>query len=491
MDNEGKYSQNRPTSNIKEKVLTGLVWTFGARIASQGVSFVLSVILARILMPEEYGIIAMVLVFINIANVFATGGFGEALIQKKDSDEKDFSTMFFCTLGVSILVYALLFWVSPHIAHFYHADEITWILRVLSLKIIISSFSTIQHAYISKNMVFKRFFFSTLVGMTVSGVLGVFLAWQGFGVWALVAQYLSNTVIDVVVLFCTVPWRPKLLFSKESARTLLAFGWKMVGANLINTLYNELRNLVIGRSYSSVDLAYYNKGNQIPSIAIQNIDTAIGNVVFPAMTKTNSVVELKRVGRRAMKTTSYIIFPIMMGLIVVSKPLILLLLTEKWAECIPFMQILCVYWMTQPIQTTNWQIIKAMGRSDLCLKLEVLKKSVGVLLVIVSMQINVMAIAWSAAVFGVISMFINIYPNKKLIGYSLIEQLTDILPSFLLSLAMGAIVSVCSCLKLPLFLLLLLQVIVGVVSYVGLSMIFKEESLLYLINTIRNIIRKK
>jgi O-antigen/teichoic acid export membrane protein len=470
----------------KEKVLSGLIWTFGERITAQGVSFVLSIILARILMPEEYGLIAMVMVFINIANVFTNGGFGEALVQKKDSDETEFSTMFFCTLGVSMVIYIVLFIFAPFISEFYRTPAITWVLRILAFKIIISSLSTIQHAYVQKYMLFRKFFFSTLGGTLFSGIIGIAMAKAGFGVWALVAQYLSNTTIDTIVLLMTVSWRPHLTFSKKSAIELMNFGWKMVLANLVNAIYNELRSIIIGRSYSSADLAYYNKGNQIPSLAITNIDTAIGNVIFPAMSTAESPEKLKTIGRRAMKTTSYIIFPIMVGLIVVSRPLITLLLTKKWDSSIIYMQILCIYWMTQPIQTTNWQIIKAMGRSDLCLKLELLKKAIGIIMVVAAMFISVKAIAISAAVFGVISMIINILPNKKLINYSIIEQMLDIIPALGISIVMGVIVYLCSYMTLPTIVILIIQVIVGVTIYVCLSYILRLDSYMYLIGVVKN-----
>lgn len=482
--------EEKSNKKIKEKVLSGLIWTFGERILAQGVSFVLSIILARILMPNEYGIIAMVMVFINIANVFTSTGFGESLVQKKNADELDFSTVFYCTLGMSVVIYIILFTCAPYIAKFYHTKEIVLVLRILSLKIIMSSIATVQHAYVQKQMMFKKFFFSTLGGTVISGVLGIMLAYAGAGVWALVVQYLINTIIDIMVLFITVPWHPKFLFSLKRAKCLMNFGWKLVLANLINAVYNELRSLIIGHSYSSAALAYYNKGNQIPALAITNIDTAIGTVVFPAMSETEGKERLKAIGRRAMKTTSYIILPIMIGLIIVSRPLILLLLTEKWENSIIFMQILCLYWMTQPIQTTNWQIIKAVGRSDLCLKLECLKKSIGIIMILVSMQFGVTAIAISAALFGFVSMVINILPNKKLINYSIKEQLLDIMPSFFASLVMGVVVYTISFIKMPTVVLLIIQVILGICTYLTISYIFKIDSFSYMLSMIQGKLEK-
>ena len=482
--------ESKKRGNIKIKVLSGLIWTFAERVAAQGVSFILSVILARILMPDEYGIIAMVMVFINIANVFVTGGVGEALVQKKDADEVDFSTMFYCAMMISVGIYAFLFWGAPYIAKFYNNNQIIWVVRVLALKIIISAISTIQHAYVQKYMLFKKFFLSTIGGTTVSGVVGITMALMGTGVWALVFQYLTSAIINVLILFITVSWKPRLKFSRKSASRLMGFGGKMILANLINAIYNEMRSLIIGKVYSPSDLAFYNKGNQIPSLAITNIDTAIGSVVFPAMSTTETPKELKNIGRKSMQMTSYIIFPLMIGLMVVSKPIITLLLTEKWNESILYMQILCVYWMTQPIQTTNWQTIKAMGRSDICLRLEMLKKTIGVCMIFAAMQFGIKAIAISAALSGIVSMFINMYPNKKLIGYTMTEQLIDILPSLVLSIFMGCIVYLCSFLKFEIFIILIIQVMVGIVVYVVLSYAFRVDAFLYLTQIINKSIKR-
>lgn len=477
--------------NVKLKVLTGLAWTFGERIIAQGVSFVLSVVLARILMPDEYGIIAMVMVFINIANVFVTGGVGEALVQKKDADENDYSTMFYVAMLISLSVYAVLFFSSPYIGKFYDNNQIVWVLRVLSLKIVVAAVSTIQHAYVQKHMLFKKFFLSTISGTIVSGIVGISMALNGFGVWSLVFQYLINTMIDVVILFFTVPWRPKLMFSREVASGLMCFGGKMIVANLINAIYNEMRSLVIGKTYSTSDLAYYNKGNQIPSLAITNIDTAIGSVLFPAMSMAQTSEELKRIGRKSMQITSYIIFPLMIGLIVVAEPILTILLTEKWRESILYMQILCVYWMTQPIQTMNWQIIKAMGRSDICLKLEVIKKTIGIGMLLIAMPCGLKIIALSAALSGLVSMFVNMWPNKKMIGYSIWEQIRDILPAFILSIIMGSVVYLCSYINVGLFVRLIIQIVVGIVVYIVLSFGLRVDAFIYIAQMLKKIIKGK
>lgn len=472
---------------LKGRVFSGLIWTFGEQFSSQAISFILSVVLARLLMPEEYGTITMTLVFINIANVFVTNGFGEALIQKKNATEDDFSTIFFCSISVAIILYFLLFIAAPHIASFYQDTDLTAVLRVLAFKLPIAGISTVQRAYVQKHMQFKKFFFSTLGGTLFSGLLGIIMAYNGCGVWALVAQYMASSCIATIVMFFTVAWKPKLIFRKESAIELFKYAWKLTAASLINTIYNELRSLIIGRKYSTTDLAYYNRGNHIPSLAITNINSSISTVMFPAMAQTNDDQQkLKSISRRSMTVTAYIIFPIMAGLIGIGKPLVKLLLTEKWIPCVPYLYMACLYWSCQPVQTTNWQIIKAVGRSDLALRLEIYKKIIGFTLIFISMPFGVKAMAASNVLFAVISMMINILPNEKLIGYTFWEQFTDLAPSFLSSIIMCVAVLGIGYLPLPDILLIFLQVITGIILYLICSLVFKIDSFYYVINILRN-----
>ena len=471
---------------LKSKVFSGIIWSFGERFLAQIVSFVVSVVLARFLLPEEYGIVSMVLVFINLANVFVSNGFGESLIQKKDADELDFSTVFCCSLGVSIALYVLLYVAAPLIAQYYRMPVLTVVLRVLAIKIPISSISTIQHAYVSRHMMFRKFFYSTLFGTLFSGLLGIFMAIRGFGIWALVAQYLSNTVIDTIVLFFTVSWRPHFKYSKEKARLLIGFGWKLTAASLLNRVYVELRSLIIGRKYSAADLAFYNRGDHLPSLIITNLNTAISTVLFPAMSNySDDKVKLKEVSRRSMSLTAYIVFPLLCGLMVVSSNLVELLLTEKWLPCVPYLWMSCIFFMCQPIQTTNWQIIKAVGRGDLCLQLEMFKKVIGISMILLSMNFGVMALAISNALFGIISMFVNMIPNGRLIGYTLKEQLADFMPSLLLSAIMAALVWCIGRIEMNILLLLLIQVVAGGIIYVAGSLITRNKNFTYFISIIR------
>lgn len=466
---------------LRKKTIGGLAWKFAERFAAQGISFIVSLVLARILMPEEYGIVALVTVIISLCDVFVNSGLGTALIQKKDADELDYSTVFFFSFAMALVLYLVLFLMSPFIANYYQKESLICILRVMGLRMIIASLNTVQHAYVSSTMQFKKFFFSTLVGTIGSAVVGIALAVSGMGVWALIGQYMFNSVIDTIVLFFTIQWKPKLMYSWERWKQLFAYGWKLLVSSFIDTLYNNLRSLIIGKKYSSEDLAYYNKGKQFPELINSNILSSIENVLFPAIAlKQDNKETVKSMVRRFIKTSSFILGPLMIGMAAVAEPMVKLLLTDKWIFCVPYIQIYCFVGFLQPIQTANQQAIKALGRSDITLKLEIVKKVFGVVLLISVMQFGVFAIAASNMVYSVIVLIINSYPNRKLLNYSIFEQLKDFAPNFMTALVMGIVVYAMTYLSLPTIVVLALQVIVGVLLYLVISKVTKNESLEYL-----------
>lgn len=474
--------------SIKEKVFSGMIWKFGESILSQFVSFLISIVLARILMPEEYGIISMILIFITIADVFVTSGFSTALIQKKDATDKDFSTIFYCSLTVSIIIYLILFVSAPVIANFYEMQEITCVLRVLALRIIISSYNSVQHAYVSKNMIFKKCFFSTLFGTIISGVVGIILALNGSGVWALVAQTLTNMLIDSIVLTCTINWHPKLMFSYSSAKNLMKFGWKVLCSDLFGTFFDQIRSLVIGKLYTTTDLAYYNKGKSIPTLVSNNLNSTIMTVLFPAITNQNDKVEkVKTITKKATKMIAYMIAPIMIGLIVVARPLLILLLTEKWSESIIYMQLIALNYIVSIIGMTSLQTIKATGRSDILLKLEFIKKPIFLILLILGALNSVLGIAITGVIYAFISSIINAYAMGKIVNYNLVEQFKDIIPCISLATCMGILVYLVSLINLPSIVILALQLIIGTVFYISMSIIFKFKEF----NEIKNFFLEK
>ena len=474
------------------KVASNFLWRFAERCGAQIVSFVVSIILARILVPEDYGTVALVTVFTTILQVFVDSGLGTALIQKKDADDLDFSSVFFFNFVVCIILYGGLFVASPFIARFYGNDNLTSVIRVIGLTIVVSGVKGIQQSYVSRNMMFKRFFFSTLGGTIFSAILGIGMAYAGAGVWALVAQQLSNTMMDTLILWITVKWRPKLQFSWNRLKGLLNYGWKLLVSALLDTVYNNLRSLIIGKIYTSSDLAYYNQGDKFPNVIVTNINTSIDSVLLPTMSSVqDDRKRVKEMTRRAMKTSVYIMAPLMMGLAFCATPIARLVLTDKWLPCVPFLQIFCITYMFWPVHTANLNAIKALGRSDLFLKLEIVKKIVGMIVLFATMNISVKAMAYSLLVVSVLGQIINSWPNRKLLNYGYLEQLKDILPGIIIAVCMGASVYCVQFIGLSDVLTLCIQIPLGMIIYILLSKILKMESYQYLSGILIGFIRSK
>ncbi|MBE6708978.1 MAG: lipopolysaccharide biosynthesis protein [Ruminococcaceae bacterium] len=465
----------------QNKVFSNFIWRFLERCGAQGIAFIVSIVLARILDPSVYGTVALVTVFTAILQVFIDSGMGNALIQKKNADDLDFSTVFYYNLAMCLLLYGILFFASPLIAKFYETPELTSIIRVLGLTVVVSGIKNIQQAYVSRNMMFKRFFFATLGGTIGAAVIGIIMAYNGFGVWALVAQHLFNLVIDTIILWITVKWRPKLMFSWERFKGLFSFGWKILVSGLLDTVYNNLRQLIIGKLYSKTDLAYFNKGKQFPNLIITNVNVSIDSVLLPSMSAAqDDKSRVRSMTRRAIKTSTYIMAPLMLGLAAVAETFISLLLTEKWLFCVPFLRVFCITYMFYPIHTANLNAIKAMGRSDLYLKLEIIKKVVGFAVLLSTMWFGVMAMTYSLLFTSVISQIINSWPNRKLLNYSYPEQLKDILPGILLALFMAVSVWSIGLIGLHPVITLIIQIISGAAIYILGSVLFGLESFKYL-----------
>lgn len=479
--------------NIDKNItVKNFIWRFAERCGAQLVTFVVSIVLARILSPDDYGTVALVTVFTTILQVFVDSGLGVALIQKKNADDLDFSSVFYFNFVVCIVLYAGMFFAAPIIASFYNDLILIPIIRVISLTIVISGIKGIQQSFVSRNMLFKRFFFSTLGGTIFSAIIGIAMAYAGCGVWAIVAQQLSNTAIDTLILWLTVKWRPKKMFSWERLKILFSFGWKLLISSLLDTVYGNIRSLVIGKMYSPSDLAYYNQGDKLPSTVITNINTSIASVLLPTLaSKQDDRIQLKNMTRRAIKTSTYIIAPLMMGMAFCAPPIVRLILTEKWVPCVPYLRIFCITYMFYPIHTANLNAINAMGRSDYFLKLEIAKKIIGMLLLLLTMRISVMAMAYSLLVSMVTSMLINSWPNKGLLKYSFKEQIIDILPNIFIAILMGIVVSTIYIFKLSDVMTLAIQIPLGAIVYIGLSIIFKIEEFQYLKNMAEEMLKIK
>lgn len=474
------------------KVIINFIWRFAERVGAQLVAFCVSIVLARILEPSAYGTIALITVITAILQVFVDSGLGNALIQKKNADNLDFSTVFFTNLFFCSVLYVCLFFLAPYIAFFYKDNSLTPYIRVLGVTVLISGIKNVQQAYVSRYMLFKKFFFSTLSGTIIAGIVGVIMALYGAGVWALIAQQVINLAIDTSVLWLTVKWRPELKFSMERLKRLFGFGWKLLASALLETIYANIRQLIIGRMYSYSDLAQYNRGRQFPDLIVQNVNTSIDSVLLPALSnEQDNKQNVKAMTRRSIKISSYIMAPLMMGLASVGEPLVSLVLTEKWLPCVLFMRIFCITFMFYPIHTANLNAIKAMGRSDLFLKLEIMKKIVGIIALVSTMWISVKAMAYSLLVSSVINQIINSSPNKKLLEYGYKQQLKDITPGIVLAVFMGICIYPIQFLKLNCIITLLIQVLLGGGIYLMGSIVFKVDSFFYLWNIVRTFITRK
>lgn len=476
---------------LQRKVFSGLIWKFGERIGAQAVSFLVSIVLARLLIPSDYGVVALITIFIEIANVFVSSGFGSALVQKKDADEIDFSSVFYFSIAMSWVLYAIVFFAAPAAAGFYGQEILTPILRVMALKLPLAGVNSVQHAYVQKQMLFKRFFFSTLIGTVGSAVVGIVMAYMGFGPWALVAQYLFNSTVDTLVLWVTVKWRPVPVFSTGRMKVLFQFGWKMLCSELIHTSYSQIRSLIIGKVYTEKELAFYNQGGKLPSILVTNINSSISSVLFPAMTmKQGDLKKMKEVVRTSIRVGSYVMWPLMLGLMVLSEPVVRLIFTDKWLPCVPFMQIACVQYALEPVQTANVQAVKAMGKGRTFLLMEIVKKTFGIVMIVAVMYRGVMAIALTALGVTCFAAIVNSTPNRKFLCYTYREQIGDLLPSVALASVMAVCVYFAGKIPAPSVAGLVIQVVVGVVVYVLLSYICRVSQFTYLVNVVKSFVRR-
>jgi len=483
-------------NDTKKTVVSALFWKLLESLGVQGIQLIIQLVLARLLMPKDFGTIALLTIFINLSNILLQRGFTSALIQYKDVDEIDFSTVFFISVAGSCLLYLLLFFSAPYIADFYNTMELSIVLRVLAISLPFGAVNSVQIAFVSRNMQFKKLFFSSMGAIVCSGTVGIVMALGDFGVWALVCQQIAYVILNCFFMAKVVKWRPKMLFSTKKAAGLFSFGWKMLLTSLIDTIYVDIYAIVIGKLFSTQMLGYFNRGKQFPGVIVTSLNGSIQAVMFPAFSRVqDDKLKLKNMMRRSIVTSSFIVFPIMAGLAAAANPMVRLILTEKWLYSVPFIQIYCAYFALYPIHTANLQAISAIGRSDINLKLEIIKKSLGIIILLITIPHGIFSIAVGGVVTSLISLVINSYPNIKLLGYPIHEQIVDILPSFVLALAMGVVVYSIMLFQLPVGMTLILQVLVGAVFYFGVARLLKFECLSYVLKmsgyTYRNPLKKR
>jgi len=469
-------------------VIYGLIWKFAERIGIQGIQFIIQIILARLLFPKDYAVVALIVVFISIASIFVQSGFSSSLIQKKEVDDADCSSVFYLSLAVATVLYLVLFFIAPFIANFYNEPLLIIVLRTQAVILFPGAVSSIQNVVLSRRMEFKKSFYVSMGGVAATGIVGIAMAYLGFGVWALVCSQLANSLTSMVILWFTVAWRPKRLFSLKKVKGLYQFGWKLICSALLDTIYDNLRTLIIGKYFDKTSLGFYDRGRALPQMAVGAINGSISAVLFPALSACqDDLIQLKAVMRRSIVTSCFIMFPVMIGLAAVAEPMITILLTEKWLGAVPFMQLCCLSLAFYPLHTSNLQAINAVGRSDIFLKLEIIKKIMGLAIIVVTLPFGIYALVGGGIFASIIGTVINAFPNKKLINYSFQEQWRDILPSLGLSLIMGIVVYSVRFVGLPMWETLLLQVIIGISIYTGAAWIFKLESFTYLLILLKNL----
>lgn len=477
-----------------KSTLSAVIWKTLERFGVQGVQFVLQIILARLLEPEHYGILSVMIIFINLANVFIQSGFNTALIQRKNVEEDEYSSVFWLSLFIAIVLYCLIFMISPMIARFYDMPDIIKPMRVLALVLFPGALNSIQIAKVSRSLDFHKVFISNIGGIIVAGVIGIFFALNDGGIWALVTYNLFNVFISCITMLLLIKWRPRFKFNFIKIRSLFSFGWKMLLSRLIDTLYQDMRSLVIGRKYSSATLAFYNRGKQFPQFLVGTIDEAVYTVMLPVLAvKQDQINEIKNMVRKSISVSSYIIMPMMAGFAACAVPFVEVVLTEKWLECVPYLRIYCLIYAFSPIHSCNLQAINALGRSDLFLKLEIVKKVYGVAILVVAVVCfdSPIAIAITGAISSFLNCIINSSPNKRLLQYSLVEQIKDILPPFVLSIFMGICVFGIQFLDLSSIAMLCIQVPLGISIYFITSKILRLEGFEYVMLTVKDLLMKR
>lgn len=456
--------------NKEGRVFTNFLWKFGERLSAQLVTLVVSIVLARILEPDAYGVISILMVFISIANVLVVNGFSSALIQKKDADEVDFSSVFYFSVIFSVVLYIGLFIFAPYIAEWYNMPVLCPTLRVLGLRIIVGAVNSVQQAYVSRKMIFRKFFWATLGGTIFSAFVGLIMAYEGFGVWALVGQYLSNTTVNTVVLWYTVKWRPTLVFSCKRLKGLLSYGWKLLASALIGSIYDNLRTLIIGKRYSNEDLAFYSKGKQFPELIMNNVNLSISSVLFPALSKLqDDRTKVAVASRLCVQVSTSVIAPLMLGMAAVAEPLIRLLLTDKWIPAVPYLQICCIYYLMSSIYIAHLQSYKAIGKSGLSLMMESIDAVVGIVLVLIVYKQGVMAVAMTVLLSRGFAFVTCIIYSSRLFNLSIRKLIGDALAPIGIALVMFCIVRLIGRINVHYIALLVIQILAGISIYVALA----------------------
>lgn len=483
-----KYSNFAGMESLKSKTIKGIVWSAIERFSIQIVQFIVQIIIARLLLPKDYGLIGMLAIFIAISQTFIDGGFANALIQRKNRDEIDFSTVFYFNLIVGIILGILFFLASGIISNFYSLPELRPIIRIMSINLVILALQVVHKAKLTINIDFKTQAKASLISVVISGIIGVYMAYNGYGVWSLVVNITLNNLLQTSLLWYILKWKPLRVFSRDSFNRLFSFGSKILASNLLHTLYLNLYTMIIGKVFSATSLGYYTRADQFAQFPSSNITGILQRVTYPILSSIqDDDKRLKSIYRDYVRLFTFIVFPLMIGFAAIAKPFIIIVLTEKWLGVVPLLQILCIYYMWYPINAIHQNLMQVKGRSDLFLKLEFIKKTIGIGLLFISLPFGLNYLAWSLVAYALVSLALNTYYAAKLIDFSILQQLKDISRIFILSVIMGIGVYCVNYLDIHDILKIILAIISGLIFYIMIAKIFKMDE----INQLYNLIKKR
>ncbi|MCL2545333.1 MAG: lipopolysaccharide biosynthesis protein [Clostridia bacterium] len=481
-------SKKQKPGSVKASVISGLFWSYAGKMSAQFVSLAVFIVLARRLVPQQFGAVSLMIVVIAVANVLVDCGFSSALVQKKSACDADFSTAFCVSFGLSLFLYGILFVFSPALTAWFGIGGQAALLRVLAVSVVIQSLNTVQRAHVARAMDFRKLFHSTFIGMLAGGAVSVWLAYRGYGAWALVYQHLTVTAVDTLVLLFTVRWRPRLFFAADRFRALFLYGWKLFVVYMTDVLYHNLRTLAIGWQYHADSVAFYDRGRQLPDLIVANVDTSMNTVLFPVMSQSqDDPAQVKRLVRRSVSTTLYVLCPLLIGLAAVARPLISLMLTDKWLPSVPVLQIYCAAYLFRPLQAAGLQSVKALGRSDIFLRRDIVKKAYSVTLLVIALVAfeSIEAVAVSFLIASALNSCVDFLPCRRMLRYTFREVLADTLPTLLLCAGMLAAIVAAGRIGAGNAATLAAQTLAGAASYLLLSALTRNATLRYLIDSLK------
>lgn len=472
--------------SLKRKTVGGVIWSSIERFSVAGLQFVIMIIMARVLTPEDYGMVAMLQIFIAVSQSLVDSGFSQALIRKLDRTQTDLSTVFYFNIGIGVFLYLVLFFSAPLISSFYNTHQLVPITRVIALGMVFNSLAVVQRAVLTIKIDFKTQMRASVLAAVISGIVGISMAYTGFGVWAIVAQQVTNLGINTLVLWIVSKWSPAKVFSMESFKEMFVFGSKLLLSGLIDTIWRNIYLIVIGKAFSKADLGYYTRAHQFSDFPSANLTSIFQRVTYPVLsTIQNDDVRLATNYRRVLRVTAYIIFPIMTGMAAVSTPMVRILLTDRWLFTADLLKIICLSMMFYPIHSINLNLLQVKGRSDLFLRLEIIKKIIGIIILVITIPMGLLAMCIGQIFSSLFSLAINTHYTGKLINVGFIKQMEDLIPILALSLVMGVVSYLVMMPFENIYIQLGIGTITGIVFYILFSYIFKFEEMKELVSIIR------